>query len=181
MEYVFITGSTGMTEGSSPGSWVVRVRLNLTRMYDGMKSSWCVLPLDVMGGSSGCRKISTMTPRAPFVMSRSVSTFCVTITFMPTESSTTSGRSRLMRRLRCSPPPPRFANAYRSSRVNGCPFTESTAEHTKIFPPDIRACFRCAASFHCRRTACRGVTRHASAQGLCAKSGVGAVRFVRTS
>ena len=65
-----------------PSNVVVLVRESLMSMYAGMYSR-CTTGLSPIGGSSGWRAISTISPCAPFVRSRSISIFSVIITFMP--------------------------------------------------------------------------------------------------
>ena len=65
---------------------------SLTNMYAGMYLR-CTTGAFPIGGSSGWRIISTISPHAPFVRSRSISIFFVTITFMPMANSTVHGRS----------------------------------------------------------------------------------------
>ena len=76
----------------SPSNCVACVWVSLTRIYPGRYFNLTTGPSST-GGLSGCRIMSTISLRALFVTSRSISTFVVTITFILFAISTTSGRS----------------------------------------------------------------------------------------
>ena len=74
--------STGMTPSSSPSSYVAWVQCSFMRIYDGRYLS-STMGSSPIGGSSGFKMMSTISPHAPLVILGSVWTFCVTMTFMP--------------------------------------------------------------------------------------------------
>ena len=77
IRYVVDDGSTGITQSSNPLSLDALVRESLMRIYAGSYLSLTTAPCAI-GGSSSWRTIFTISPQAPLVMSRSVSTFSVT-------------------------------------------------------------------------------------------------------
>jgi len=74
----------------------------LTSMYEGRYFSFTTGPSSNVG-SSGCNIISTISPWAPFVTLKSVWMLDVTITFMPTTTSTVAG-NHLTFIVVCHPP-----------------------------------------------------------------------------
>jgi hypothetical protein len=114
--------------------------------------------------------MSVTTPRAPFVMSRSVCRLFVTITFIPIAREIDSGRSLLCLLLVFLW---QLTRVYRSSRVSGAPLIVSSAGQMNRRHPVSEHCFWEAASFHCVRIVCRGVIKAASAHGFVVKSAVG--------
>src|ERR1700722_18574648 len=118
--------------------------------------------LSPIGGSSGCKIMSTISPRAPFATSRSVSMLLVTITFIPFAISNVFGRS-----LRLLRPSPFFFKAatYLSVCDSGRPFDVSSALQTYNLCLLIWHHFLTADAFHSFLTACLGVTNEASFHG----------------
>ena len=127
------------------------VRPRRTRIYNGGYRKWLVEDACVICVSRSSYFISTISPRAPFATSRSVSILNVTITFIPTANSTTFGR------------PPRsslldfalfvfFAIENCSGRVTTHPCTLSYAQQINIGTPLCLQCSRSIFAFHCRRT-----------------------------
>ena len=116
------------------------------------------------------RMMLVMTPRAPFVISRSICKLFITITFIPIARRIVSGSSLLCLLFVFLW---RLARAYRSSRVNGAPLIVSSAGQMNRRSPVSEHSFWDAASFHCVRTACRGVIKAASAHGCVVKSTAG--------
>ena len=116
-------------------------------------------------GSSQSRIISAILPLAPLVRSRSVSIFCITITFIPI-TNLTSHPSSFVPQL----PLPLLSSVYFSCIVKALPLIVSSAVHTKTCSPLDQHIFRIAASFHSVQTPCLGVIKHASLHGTCSKS-----------
>ena len=81
----------GITPSSRLGRVAARVRDSFTRMHSGRFFNMTTGPSS-RGGSSGLSMISVMTPRAPFVMSKSVCKLLVTMTFIPIARWMNSGR-----------------------------------------------------------------------------------------
>ena len=95
-------GSIGITPSSRPSNFLACVLASFTRMQRDRNSSSILLCWPSKGGSSGRSIMSKISPLvAPLVTStrRSVSKLLVTITFMPTASSISCGKSFESHRL----------------------------------------------------------------------------------
>ena len=143
------------------------VQLSLTRIYAGRCCNWTTGSLSLMGGSSRCKMMSTISPWAPLVTSKSVSMLSITRTFIPFAISILHGRAFHF----CLPWVfGHMATAYLSSRINSQPPMVSSVVQMKSWLPDSLHAFLTADLFQIWHTACQGVTRGALDHGLDLKS-----------
>lgn len=109
-----------------------------------------------------------IVPCALLVISRSVSIFCVTITFMPINNWIVSGSLFLFCRFPC--PRPLAATAYHSTIVNSRSCIISSTLQMNNCWYDYLQCFLMAERFHSILTVWHGVMRLASLHPLLVKS-----------
>ena len=105
-------------------------------------SMHCDVPFETVG-LSGCNVVPTIVPCAPFVMSRSVSTFCVTITFIPTVMLISS--FFIFFAFSCTSHSQTKSLGWRG---NGCPLIVSSALQWNIIHPTSPENLHRASSFH---------------------------------
>ena len=116
---LWVATSTGICLHQSPSNCDARVCCILMRMQDERCLS-VMMESSLRGGSSGWRNMSNILPLAPFVTSRSISMFAVTMTFTPTANLTALGKSLFL--LDCCHSPlwtDWFMTSYCSAKV-GC-------------------------------------------------------------